>query len=247
MDSRKARILGENLAHYKRIQENGSVNLITLHTVDGQKFGIGNAAAIQLLLSVAITELERQLHTARFGDIPERLKESREYKAAKELEQALNDTRFNPERFAEALPYFHKTLEQTFFRVMKAVSPVWQNVSRTVLTGETGRLTRCAGCWPPCWKRPVYPLSDSMKHPNNREADFRTKKLRSAFSFLAAKVTVCRADCARRPLKGLVGRKKIILAPLRYFLSPSLAAIPGKQAGKTSRNKNAYPCRPMSH
>jgi len=49
------------------------------------------------------------------------------------------------------------------------------------------------------------------------------------------------------PLQGLVGRKKIILAPLRYFLSPSLAAIPGKQAGKTSRNKNAYPCRPMSH
>ncbi len=27
---------------------------------------------------------------------------------------------FNPERFAETLPYFHKTLEQAFFRVMKA-------------------------------------------------------------------------------------------------------------------------------
>jgi len=120
MDNQKAKMLDENLTHYKRIQENGSVNLITLHTTDGQKFGIGNADAIRLLLSVAITELERQLHTARFGDIPERLKESREYKAAKELEQALNDTRFNPERFAEALPYFHKTLEQTFFRVIKA-------------------------------------------------------------------------------------------------------------------------------
>ena len=120
MDNQKTRMLGENLAHYRRVQENGSVNLIEFHTTDGQKFGIGNAAAIRLLLSVAITELERQLHTARFGDIPERLKESREYKAAKELEQALNDTRFNPERFAEALPYFHKTLEQTFFRMMKA-------------------------------------------------------------------------------------------------------------------------------
>lgn len=120
MDNQKAKILGENLAHYKRIQENRSVNLITLHTTDGQKFGIGNAAAIQLLLSTAVSELERQLHTARFGDVPERLKESREYKAAKELEQALNDMCFSPERFAEALPYFHKTLEQTFFRVMKA-------------------------------------------------------------------------------------------------------------------------------
>ena len=51
MDNQKAKILGDNLTHYKRIQENGSVNLITLHTTDGQKFGIGNAAAIQLLLS----------------------------------------------------------------------------------------------------------------------------------------------------------------------------------------------------
>ncbi|WP_455606359.1 hypothetical protein [Bacteroides sp.] len=120
MDNQKARMLGENLAHYKRAQENGSVNLIEFHTTDGQKFGIGNAAAIQLLLSAAVTELERQLHTARFGDIPERLEKSREYKTAKELEQALNDMGFNPKRFAETLPYFHKTLEQTFFRVMKA-------------------------------------------------------------------------------------------------------------------------------
>ena len=38
----------------------------------------------------------------------------------RKLEQALNDMGFNPERFAETLPYFHKTLEQAFFRVMKA-------------------------------------------------------------------------------------------------------------------------------
>ena len=41
-------------------------------------------------------------------------------KAAKALEQALNDTGFSPERFAETLPFFHKTLEQTFFRTIKA-------------------------------------------------------------------------------------------------------------------------------
>ena len=120
MDNQKAKMLGENLAHYKRMQENGTVDIIEFHTTDGQKFGIGNVAAIQLLLSVAVTELERQLHTARFGDIPERLEESREYKTARKLEQALNDMGFNPERFAETLPYFHKTLEQAFFRVMKA-------------------------------------------------------------------------------------------------------------------------------
>lgn len=65
MDNQKAKMLGENLAHYKRMQENGTVDIIEFHTTDGQKFGIGNVAAIQLLLSVAVTELERQLHTAR--------------------------------------------------------------------------------------------------------------------------------------------------------------------------------------
>jgi hypothetical protein len=48
------------------------------------------------------------------------LEQSREYKAAKALEQALNDTGFSPERFAETLPFFHKTLEQTFFKTIKA-------------------------------------------------------------------------------------------------------------------------------
>lgn len=64
MDNQKAKMLGENLAHYKRMQENGTVDIIEFHTTDGQKFGIGNVAAIQLLLSVTVTELERQLHTA---------------------------------------------------------------------------------------------------------------------------------------------------------------------------------------
>lgn len=120
MDKEKVKMLGKNLAHYRQSQENGTVNLVEFHTTDGQKFGIGNADAIRLLLSTAITELERQLQTARFGDMPEHLERSREYKAAKELEQALNDFGFNPERFAEALPFFHKTLEQAFFKTMKA-------------------------------------------------------------------------------------------------------------------------------
>lgn len=120
MDNQKAKMLGENLAHYRSLQENGSVNLIEFHTADNRKFGIGNPDAIKLLLSAAVTELERQLHTARSGGLPERLEQSREYKAAKALEQALNDMGFSPGRFAETLPYFHKTLEQAFFKVVKA-------------------------------------------------------------------------------------------------------------------------------
>lgn len=40
MDNQKARMLGENLAHYKRMQENGTVNIIEFHTTDGQKWKI---------------------------------------------------------------------------------------------------------------------------------------------------------------------------------------------------------------
>lgn len=114
MDNQRTKMLGENLTHYRNLQENGSVNLIEFHTTDNRKFGIGNPDAIKLLLSAAVTELERQLHIAQSGGLPERLEQSREYKAAKALEQALNDTGFSPERFAETLPFFHKTLEQTF-------------------------------------------------------------------------------------------------------------------------------------
>lgn len=57
---------------------------------------------------------------------------SREYKAAKQLEYAMNDLGFKSERFAQALPYFHKTLEQTFFRTVKAS-----------ITAMAGRDSRC--------------------------------------------------------------------------------------------------------
>ena len=87
MDKEKAKALSKTLACYKELQENNSVNLIEFHTADGQKHGIGNPEAIKLLLSVAVIELERQLRTAQFGDIPESLENSREYKAAKQLER----------------------------------------------------------------------------------------------------------------------------------------------------------------
>lgn len=48
------------------------------------------------------------------------INESREYKAAKELERVLNDYSFNPDRFTAAIPSFHKTLEQNFMRLIIA-------------------------------------------------------------------------------------------------------------------------------
>ena len=44
------------------------------------------------------------------------LENSREFKAAKELEHALNDYGWNGKRFASAVTTFHRTLQQTLFR-----------------------------------------------------------------------------------------------------------------------------------
>lgn len=46
---------------------------------------------------------------------------SREFKAAKELEHALNDYGWNEKKFALAVTTFHKTLQQTLFRSMVEV------------------------------------------------------------------------------------------------------------------------------
>lgn len=45
---------------------------------------------------------------------------SREYKAAKQLEDALNSFSWNPETFALATRCFHRTLSQELFRTMVA-------------------------------------------------------------------------------------------------------------------------------
>ena len=46
------------------------------------------------------------------------IEESREFKAAKELENALNDCGFKNSNFIAAIPTFHKTLEQNFMRLI---------------------------------------------------------------------------------------------------------------------------------
>lgn len=47
--------------------------------------------------------------------------DTREYKAAQVLENALNDYSWSPQKFAECIGTFHKTLQQTFMRTIVAV------------------------------------------------------------------------------------------------------------------------------
>ena len=62
----------------------------------------------------------------------------------------------------------------------------------------------------------------NMKQEYGRPAAFRAERLRSAFSFLAVKIAVCRTDCARRPLKGLGWQKENHprFAPVFSFAKP---------------------------
>ena len=47
------------------------------------------------------------------------LENSREYKAAKQLEEALNDYGFDYKKFTEAIRFMHPTLQQNLFRLIK--------------------------------------------------------------------------------------------------------------------------------
>ena len=49
------------------------------------------------------------------------IQNTREYKAAKDLERALNDYGWNPERFAESTSYFHRTLQQELMKTIVSI------------------------------------------------------------------------------------------------------------------------------
>ena len=49
------------------------------------------------------------------------IQNTREYKAAKDLERALNDYSWNPAIFAESTRYFHRTLQQELIRAVIAI------------------------------------------------------------------------------------------------------------------------------
>lgn len=169
MDKEKVKMLQESLEYFQQMQEDDTLMEIIFKTSDGKLHGIGTPTALKLLLEVAVIELERQLHSARFGDAPEQLTMCREYKTAMELERRLNDYSFDTNRFAESIPYMHRTLQQTFFRLVKASISTWRSRSRRPSTGATKPHTRCAAGWRPCFRTVPFllcslPCSWSGKH-----------------------------------------------------------------------------------
>ncbi len=55
---------------------------------------------------------------------------SREYKAAMNLEDAINDFGWNPKQFALACTTFHRTLQQTLFRTIVEILKVYADENR---------------------------------------------------------------------------------------------------------------------
>lgn len=58
------------------------------------------------------------------------LENSREFKAAMELKNALNDMCFDYKKFAESIKYFHPTLQQSLFRLIREMINVQADESR---------------------------------------------------------------------------------------------------------------------
>lgn len=60
----------------------------------------------------------------------ENIRESKEYKLAKDWEMAVNNYGFNPKRFAAAIPDMHPTLQQSLYRLIKECIKVMADDSR---------------------------------------------------------------------------------------------------------------------
>ena len=68
------------------------------------------------------------------------IENSREFKAAQELERALNDYGWNEKRFALATTTFHQTLQQTLFRTIVEILTVYADPQRrTDLRNEASK------------------------------------------------------------------------------------------------------------
>ena len=66
---------------------------------------------------------------------------SKEFKAAKELEHALNDYGWNPKQFALATITFHRTLQQSLFRTIVEILKIYASPERkTDLRNEASKI-----------------------------------------------------------------------------------------------------------
>lgn len=58
------------------------------------------------------------------------IRESKEYRLAKDWEMAVNSFSFNPKWFAAAIPDMHPTLQQSLYRLIKACIEVMADETR---------------------------------------------------------------------------------------------------------------------
>lgn len=116
MDREKIQQIKSVLTEFEQFKD--SSNEITIVSKDNILRVDGEVMAA--MMSAAIIVLENQLDIAKFGKPSENLEDSREFKAARALEDAINSFSFNPDRFAEAIPYMHRTLQQNFFRLVRS-------------------------------------------------------------------------------------------------------------------------------
>lgn len=63
------------------------------------------------------------------------LENSREFKAAMELENALNDMCFDYKKFAESFKFYHPTLQQSLFRLTGRLSMFRQIMKDAMMPG----------------------------------------------------------------------------------------------------------------
>ena len=104
MDKEKIQQIKGMLTEIEQFKE--SSNEITIVSKDNILRVDGEVMAA--MMSAAIIVLENQLDIAKFGKPSDNLEDSREFKAARALEDAINSFSFNPDRFAEAIPYMHR-------------------------------------------------------------------------------------------------------------------------------------------
>lgn len=116
MDREKIQQIKGMLTEFEQFKE--SSNEITIVSKDNILRVDGEVMAA--MMSAAIIVLENQLDIAKFGKPSDNLEDSREFKTARALEDAINSFSFNPDRFAEAIPYMHRTLQQNFFRLVRS-------------------------------------------------------------------------------------------------------------------------------
>ena len=73
---------------------------------------------------------EKETNYLTFKTMEQDIRESKEYRLAKEWEMAVNSYAFNPARFAAAIPDMHPTLQQSLYRLIKACIKVMADETR---------------------------------------------------------------------------------------------------------------------